>query len=108
MLPPHSATLTVSPIERVSRARFAVRTLAYVALRMPRMQTIELMHAPMMKVTPLVASTNSVKISATRTTTRKMVLYSVFRNVAAPLRMISAISIISWVPSPILRMRKKL
>ena len=28
MLPPHSATFTVSPMDRVSRARLAVRTLA--------------------------------------------------------------------------------
>ena len=70
------------------------------------MHTIELMHAPIMNVMPLVLSTNSEKTSATSTTTIEIVLYSVFRKVAAPLRMISAISIISCVPSPIFRIRK--
>ncbi len=105
MLPPHSATLTVSPMDMLSRALFAVLTLAYVALFIPSMQAQLLMAAPTMKVMPLVFSTKSDKANATRTTTIAMVLYSVFMNAFAPERIIAAISTISAVPSGILRIR---
>ena len=108
MLPPQSATLTVAPMDRDSRAVLAVRTLAYVALRIPRMHTTLLMQAPRIKVMPLVASTNSENAAAITTTTMLIVLNSVFRNMDAPLRIIAAISIISAVPSFIFLMRKKL
>ena len=108
MLPPHRATLTVSPMERVSRATFAVRTLAYVALRMPSTQTALDMHAPNRNVMPLVASMNREKIAASTTTTMAMVLNSVSRNAVAPERMIPAISTMTSVPSRILRILRKL
>ena len=92
-------------MERDSRALFAVRTFAYVALLIPRTQTMLLIAAPIMNVIPLVFSINSEKTSATRRTTIEIVLYSVFMNVAEPLRIIAAISVISAVPSLIPRIR---
>ena len=104
-LPPPSATLTVSPMESVSRARLEVRTFAYVALRMPRMHTTLDMHAPMIKVMPLVFSTNRLNTAATTITTIAMTRNSVLRKVLAPSRMMPAISCISSVPSGSFRMR---
>lgn len=80
MLPPHRATLTVSPMLRLSRALLVVRTLAYVALFMPITQPALLMQAPMRKEIPLLRSTNREKIAATITTTENRPK-SVFMNV---------------------------
>ena len=66
------------------------------------------MHAPSRNVMPLVFSMNRLNTAATTTTTMAMVLYSVFMKVAAPLRMMPAISAISAVPSLIFLMRRKL
>ena len=75
---------------------------------MPSTQTQELITAPSRKVRPEVASMNSENTNATITQTMLMVLYSVFMKVAAPSRMILAMSAMSAVPSSIFLMRKKL
>ena len=105
MEPPQRATFTVSPMDMLSRALLAVRTLAKVALRMPSTQTTLLMHAPIRKVMPLLFSTNREKMTASTATTMAIVRYSVFIKVLAPLRIMPAISTMSLVPSGIFLIR---
>ena len=71
---------------------------------MPRMHTTLDMHAPMIKVMPLVFSTNRLNTAATTITTIAMTRNSVLRKVLAPSRMMPAISCISSVPSGSFRM----
>ena len=106
MEPPHSATRTVSPMEPVSRALLAVRTLAYVALFMPSTQARELMQPPSRNVRAQVFSINRVIRTATTASTGTMCLYSVTRNVEDPDRMIPESRTISSVPSSIPRIRR--
>ena len=68
---------------------------------MPSMHTALLIRLPITKVIPLVFSIKSVNTAATSNTTIVIVLNSVLRNSAAPLRIIPAISAISAVPSSI-------
>ena len=99
ILPPVSATFTVSPIDMLSRALFAVLTFAYVALFIPSTQAHDDISAPNANVIPVVLSTNRLNVAASNTTTITIVLYSVIMNVLAPSRIIPAISTISAVPS---------
>ena len=97
--PPARATFTVSPIDKLSLALLDVLTFANVALFIPVMQAALEAKAPKRSVRPDVFSTKRENIRATINTTMNIVLYSVFINVLAPLRIMAAISTISSVPS---------
>ena len=97
-LPPRRATFIVLCILPLL-ARFAVRTLAYEAAFIPKIQAALLIAAPRTNVIALDHSISSKNITATTATVITIVLYSVRIKTFAPSRMTPAISDISAVPS---------